>query len=63
LKHGLGSARAAQPDFILLDARLTRMDNFSLCRTLRQELVVPIILLSACDREMDRVKHPEIAPP
>jgi len=36
------------------------MDNFSLCRTLRQELVVPIILLSACDHEMDRVKHLEI---
>jgi DNA-binding response OmpR family regulator len=60
VQQGLEYARAAQPDLILLDAMLARMDDFSLCRTLWQELIVPIIVLSACDHEMDRLKHLEI---
>jgi len=59
-QQGLEYARAAQPDLILLGAMLARMDDFSLCRTLRQELVVPVIVLTSYNHEMDRLKHLEI---
>ena len=59
-RQGLEYVRFAQPDLILLDTMLSQMDDFSLCRTLRQESAVPIIVLSACAHEMDRVKHLEI---
>ena len=55
-QQGLEYARAAQPDLVLLDAMLPQMDGFAVCRTLRQESVVPIIMLSAWHHETDRVK-------
>lgn len=55
-QQGLEYARAAQPDLVLLDAMLPQMDGFAVCRTLRQESVVPIIMLSVGGHETDRVK-------
>jgi DNA-binding response OmpR family regulator len=52
---GLELARAAQPDLIILDIMLPRLDGFSICRILRQESDVPIILLTARRDEMDRI--------
>jgi len=43
--HGLQLARAAQPDLVLLDAHLPRMNGLTLCRALRNESPVPILLL------------------
>ena len=59
-RQGLEYARAAQPDLVLLDAMLPQMDSFAVCHTLRQESVVPIIMLSARHHETDRVKGLEI---
>lgn len=59
-EQGLAWARAAQPDLVLLDTALPRMDGFAVCRTLRQESAVPIIMLSTYDRERDRVRGLEI---
>lgn len=53
--QGLELARAARPDLVLLDVMLPEVDGFAVCRTLRRESVVPIIMLTARDKERDRV--------
>ncbi|RME44190.1 MAG: DNA-binding response regulator [Chloroflexi bacterium] len=55
---GLKLARAAQPDLVLLDVVLPRMDGFSVCRALRRTSSVPILMLT--ERNQDRVKGLEI---
>ncbi len=57
---GIELARTHQPDLILLDIMLPKMDGFAVCRTLRRESAVPILMLTARDREMDRVMGLEI---
>lgn len=57
---GLKLARTAQPDLVLLDAMLPQMDGFAVCRTLRGESAVPIIMLTACGKEGDGIKSLEI---
>lgn len=51
----LAAARADHPDLIVLDIMLPRMDGFQVCRTIRAESTVPILLLSARGEEFDRV--------
>ncbi len=52
---GLKLARKTKPDLILLDIMLPKMDGLELLRTLRPEVEIPIILLSAKRSEMDRI--------
>jgi two-component system response regulator RegX3 len=52
---GLASARARQFDVVLLDWMLPKLSGIELCRTLREESSVPIIMLTARDAEVDRV--------
>jgi DNA-binding response OmpR family regulator len=47
-------ARTVTPDLVLLDAQLPRMDGFAVCRTLRWESRVPILLLTTRDEEQVR---------
>src|SRR5579884_1034826 len=49
------AARAVQPDLNILDVMLPGLDGFQVCRTLRDESTVPIILLTARGEESDRV--------
>lgn len=58
--QGLHLARTESPDVILLDVILPDLDGFSLCRTLRQESAVPILMLTARGQEMDRVMGLEL---
>ena len=51
----VSAARTQQPDLIVLDIMLPSMDGFQVCRTLRAESTVPILLLSARGEEFDRV--------
>lgn len=51
----LDQARLIAPDLILLDVMLPGLDGFSLCRILRAEMDVPIILLTARTSEMDKI--------
>src|SRR3990172_4727744 len=48
-------ARRAQPDLIVLDIMLPGLDGLEVCRILRQEMNVPILMLTARDDEIDRV--------
>jgi len=43
------------PDLILLDCMLPRMDGFDVCRRLRQKTSVPILMLTAKSEEIDKV--------
>lgn len=43
------------PDLILLDVMLPKMDGFSVCRKLRQTITTPIIMLTAKEEELDKV--------
>ena len=52
---GLSLAREAQPDLIVLDLMLPGMDGPEICRTLRQESDVPIVMLTARADEEDRL--------
>jgi len=48
-------ARIKQPDLIILDLMLPGLDGFDVCKVLRREGDVPIIMLTARDEEIDRV--------
>lgn len=52
---GLSLAREAQPDLIILDLMLPGMDGLEICRILRQESDVPIVMLTARADEEDRL--------
>lgn len=45
-----------QPDLILLDVMMPRMDGYEVCKKIRDAVSCPIIFLSAKQSEMDRVK-------
>jgi DNA-binding response OmpR family regulator len=51
----LDTARRIHPDLIVLDIMLPTLDGFEVCRILRQETNVPILMLTARDDEIDRV--------
>lgn len=53
-------ARSLKPDLIILDIMLPGMDGFEVCRLLRQEMNVPILMLTARDDEIDRVVGLEV---
>ncbi|MEO8539733.1 MAG: response regulator transcription factor [bacterium] len=52
---GLKMAREQSPDLILLDVMLPGIDGIQICRLLRRDSDVPIIMLTALGGESDRV--------
>ncbi len=53
---GLQLAREQDPDLILLDLMLPKLDGFEVCRRLRQEgSAIPILMLTARKEEADKV--------
>ena len=53
--EGLRLAREAHPDLVVLDLMLPLLDGMEVCRTLRDESMVPIIILTARVEEVDRL--------
>jgi two-component system, OmpR family, response regulator VicR len=53
--EGLRLARSWGPDLVVLDLMLPVMDGLAVCRTLRGESSVPIIMLTARGEEVDRI--------
>ena len=53
--EALREAREFHPDLIVLDIMLPGLDGLAVCRTLRAESSVPIILLTAKTTEDDRI--------
>ena len=52
---GLALARDLTPDLIILDLMLPRLDGVELCRILRRESDVPIIMLTAREAPAERI--------
>src|SRR4030081_3021221 len=48
-------ARSSRPDLILLDLMLPELNGLEVCRILRQESAVPIIIMTAKESEVDKV--------
>jgi DNA-binding response OmpR family regulator len=54
-QSGLDVARQAKPDLIILDLMLPQLDGLSVCRAIRREMDVPIIMLTARTGEVDKI--------
>ncbi|MEO5687541.1 MAG: response regulator transcription factor [Burkholderiaceae bacterium] len=58
--EGLAKLRAQAYDAAILDVMLPEMDGFELCRTIRRESDIPIVMLTARGDVMDRIVGLEI---
>lgn len=54
-----GAARE-HPDLVILDWMLPRLDGLEVCRRIRRESIVPILMLTARSEEIDRVLGLEV---
>jgi two-component system, OmpR family, alkaline phosphatase synthesis response regulator PhoP len=54
-RTALSIARSEKPDMVVLDLSLPELDGLDVCRTLRRESDVPIIMLTARIDETDRL--------
>ena len=52
----LATAHALLPDLVVLDLMLPRLDGIAVCRRLRRESDVPIIMLTAKEAHSERIK-------
>ena len=59
-QSALTTARREKPDLIILDLMLPNIDGREVCRVLRRESDVPIIMLTALSEEIDQVTGLEI---
>jgi DNA-binding response OmpR family regulator len=53
--QALELARSEKPDLIILDIMLPGLSGFEVCRILRKDLTVPILMLTAKTEEVDKV--------
>jgi len=53
--QALELARSRSPDLILLDLMLPGINGFEVCRILRREMTVPILMLTARTEEVDKI--------
>ena len=54
-ESGLALARSLLPDLVILDLALPRLDGVELCRMLRRDSEVPIIMLTAREAPTERI--------
>uniref|UniRef100_UPI000E6C5C3C response regulator n=1 Tax=Thermomonospora amylolytica TaxID=1411117 RepID=UPI000E6C5C3C len=54
-REALAAARAEPPDLVVLDLMLPGMNGLEVCRRLREESAVPIVMLTALGEETDRL--------
>ena len=58
--EALETTRKVKPDLIILDVMLPVMSGFEVCRIMRKEMTVPILMLTAKTEEMDKIVGLEI---
>src|SRR6187401_1038051 len=54
-REALNQFRAERPDLVLLDLMLPQLSGIEVCRIIRAESGVPIVMLTAKDSELDKV--------
>src|SRR5919112_2459455 len=54
-REALTVFRAERPDLVLLDLMLPELSGVEVCRIIRSESSVPIVMLTAKDSELDKV--------
>ena len=54
-REALAMFRAERPDLVLLDLMLPELSGIEVCRIIRAESGVPIVMLTAKDSELDKV--------
>ena len=54
-QQALEAARRERPDLVILDLMLPEISGWDVCRTLRQESNVPVIMLTAQDEDTDKI--------
>ncbi|MDA1189137.1 MAG: response regulator transcription factor [Chloroflexi bacterium] len=54
-EQGLELARTGKPDVVVLDVMLPKMDGLEVCRMIRRQSSVPVLMLTAKTQEVDRV--------
>ena len=54
-REALVQFRAERPDLVLLDLMLPELSGIEVCRIIRAESGVPIVMLTAKDSELDKV--------
>ena len=52
---GLSLTRAERPDLVILDVMLPGMDGLDVCRAIRREHDMPVLILTAKVEEVDRI--------
>lgn len=52
---GLKLLKKESPDLVILDIMLPEMDGFEVCKSIRKDHLVPIIMLTARGETMDRI--------
>jgi two-component system OmpR family response regulator len=58
--QALETARGEKPELIILDVMLPKLSGFEVCRILRKEMTVPILMLTAKTDEVDKIVGLEI---
>src|SRR6188508_1927571 len=58
--EALKLARATTPDLVVLDLMLPGIDGLEVCRQLRRDSTVPILMLTAKDDEIDKIVGLEV---
>ena len=53
---GLNLAQKEKFDLILLDLMLSQLDEFTLCRKLRERLDIPILMVTAKKEDIDKIR-------
>ena len=54
-EEAVNKAMAEEPDLILLDVMLPKLDGFSVLKKIREKSSVPILMLTAREEEFDKV--------
>lgn len=57
---GLSLALVEAPDVVILDVMMPGLDGWQVCQSIRQHSTVPIIMLTALDDSVDRIKGLEL---
>src|SRR5207237_2624611 len=54
-ESGLALLKKEKPDLVILDLMLPKMDGYEVCKIVRQESKIPILMLTAKREEFDKI--------